>query len=312
MRYFTLINNSGDTLDITTKDIFFNEVAGLGFEEETSFRHVGEMWWLNTASYRQKPITGKILFNCCDGIDPYHAYREFAKFIKKAPLVIVYYPSGLGGPEYRRRVRVTKLEKSELNTYGVLEEAIEFTPYTPWYEIVIQENSTSGEGYSGRWIWGDGDENPPVIFAPTPEGATPPRFGAEPMQWVSLDVVSGEDSPSRLIIYGPAINPIWTHYVDGAVVATGEFAESVTIDNGEALVIDNTDEISRIKVYNCYEVDGELQLGEELRDLYQKRNFSTACFITLRPGRNRIALSSSSSGATAHLRIEGYIYYATV
>lgn len=312
MRYFSLINNSGETLDITTKTIFFNEIAGLGFEEETSFRHVGETWWLNTASYRQKPIAGKLTFTDFENAEPYVEFRKFYKFITKAPLQLVYFPDGLSGKEYRRKVRVTKLEKSELNTYGVFDESVEFMPYTPWYELVTCENTSGEIEYQGHWIWGDGSSNPPVIFAPTPAGSTPPRFGAEERRWVSLDVTASSNSPSRFIIYGPINNPIWSQYVDGSLVATGGFSESVSVGENEALVIDNVDEISQIKVYSYYTVEeGRRELGEPLRDLYQKRDFNVPCFITLRPGVNRIAIATASSGQVS-MRLEGYIYNAVV
>lgn len=312
MRQFSLINNSGETLDITTKTIFFNDIGGLGFEEEASFRHVGEVWWLNTASYRQKPITGKMTFTDYNNANPYTEFQKFFRFITKVPLTMVYYPNGLEGKEYRRTVRVTKLEKSELNTYGVFDESIEFTPYTPWYELLVCENYGAETEYQGRWIWGDGDSNPPVIFAPTPEGSTPPRFGAEVHRWVTMDVMASNDSPSRFIIFGPVTNPVWTHYVDGETVSTGNFTSSVTIAQNEALVIDNVDEFCKIMVYSCSKnAEGRWVLGEPLRDLYQKRNFNVPCFVTLKPGRNRIALSSSL-GEVARLRLEGHLYNAVV
>lgn len=313
MRYFSLINNSGETLDITTHKVFFNEVSGLGYEEETSFRRVGEVWWLNTASYRQQPIKGKILFNSYDGVEPYTEFRNFVKFIQKVPLTLLYYPNGLGGKEYRKKIRVTKLEKSEINEYGVLEEPIEFMPYTPWYEIYTVKNRV-GEAFDGAWIWGDGDTHPDVAFPEAPEGTIPTRFGSEESRWVSLKVESDVESPSKLVIYGPLSNPIWTHYVDGKVVETGEFTsdETISIEDDEALVIDNTDEIGQIKVYSTYtDLEGQTQLGEPLRDLYPKRNFNTKCFVTLRAGLNRIALSSVNTGSV-RLMLEGHIYNATV
>lgn len=312
MRYFSLINNSGETLDITSKTIFFTEVSGLGFEEETSFRHVGEVWWLNTASYRQTPITGRLIFTDYNKADPYIEFRKFFQFISKAPLDLVYYPNGLADKQYRKRVRVTKLEKSELNEYGVFDEAIEFTPYTPWYELVVYENSGGESDYKGRWIWGDGSEHPPVIFAPTPAGSTPPRFGTEERRWVALDVNASSDSPARFIMFGPIENPVWTHYVDGDVVSTGGFSSSISIGANEALVVDNVDEICQIKVYSCYtDGSGKSAIGEPLRDLYQKRNFNVPCFITLRAGRNRVAVTTSTDTPIG-LRLEGYLYNAVV
>ena len=311
MRYFKLINSSGAMLDITTQQLFFNEVSGLGFDEETSFRHVGEVWWLNTASYRQQVIKGKLLFNCIGGADPYTEYLKFVRFIQKVPLTMLYYPNDLTGKEYRRTVRVTKLEKSEINQYGVIEENIEFTAYTPWYEIREFKNS-AGEEYSGAWIWGDGNQHPSVAFPPTPAGKTPTRFGARESRWLSAFLESDTPSPAKLIVYGPVVDPVWTHYVNGSVVATGEFLDRVSIGDNEALVVDNTSEIGQIKVYSAYvDQNGIMRLGSPLRDLYQLRNFNTKCFITLRAGENRITLSSSNTGSI-RIQLEGHIYNATV
>lgn len=312
MRYFSLINNLGETLDITTKTIFFNAVSGLGFEEETSFRSVGSVWWLNYSTIRQKPVSGKILFTDLEDTDPYVSYEEFTKFIRYAPLELEYLPRGLDGPAYYRRVRVTKLTKSELTQFGALEEDIEFTPYTPWYESLYRANANDEDAYTGEWIWGDGAEHPDVMFPPTPDGATPTIFGADSNYWVSADIPDCDDSPARLTIYGPAINPRWTHYVDGEAVSAGGFTQNVTIADGEALVIDNTTEISEIAVYAVDQNDEEkLALGEMRRDLYQIRNFDNECFITLQPGVNRIVVSSSD-GKALKLILEGHIYNATV
>jgi hypothetical protein len=314
MRYFSLINNSGETLDITTKKVFFTEVSGLGFEEDTSFRQVGMTWWLNTVSYRQTPISGKIIFTDYDGADPYESFFRFAMFIQNAPLELVYHPRGLDGPEYRKRVRVSKLTKSELDIYGTLNEDLEFTPYTPWYESIVRNSISSDKStYKGKWIWGKNGVYPPVIWAPTPPDATPTRFGSDSAYWVSADIPQCKDSPAKLIIFGPVDNPSWTHYVNGEAVSAGGFTQDVSIADGEALVIDNTTEIFQITVREVDYGDGEgsPKLGAVRRDLYQRRNFNNDCFILLRPGNNRIVVSSSREDAVK-LRLEGHIYNATV
>ena len=312
MRYFSLINNSGETLDITTKTIFFNGVSGLGFEEEASFRSVGSMWWLNYASVRQKPVSGKIIFTDYEDSDPYELYAEFTRFIREAPLELEYMPRGLDGPAYYRRVRVTKLTKSELTQYGVLEEDIEFTPYTPWYETLYLRNAVTEDEYTGEWIWGDGGEHPDVMFVPAPEGTTPTIFGADDKYVISADVPYCDESPSRLIIYGPAVNPSWTHYVNGEAISGGGFTQNVSIGDDEALVIDNTTEITEIAVYAVNQNDEEkLALADFRRDLYQIRNFDNECFVTLQAGSNRVVVASSD-GAPLKLSLEGHIYNATV
>lgn len=162
MRYFTLKNSasSPETLDITTQEIFFEEVGGLGFEEENVYEPVGSVWRLSDSSIRQKPVTGKITFTEKGDTTPYQKYARFARFITKTPLFLQYYPHDITGQLYTMRVRVSLLEKGELTTYGALECHIEFMPYTPWYEVHHYENIVpeDTETKYGGWTWDIGNK----------------------------------------------------------------------------------------------------------------------------------------------------------
>lgn len=169
MRHFKLENSAGQILDITTKEILFHEISGLGFEEENDFRQIGDVWWLNHTNYRQASISGKMIFtenamqieNDGDLLnlnDPYAKYKYFIDFISRPPLTMMYNPYGPvdDSNAFYRSVRVSKLEKSEKNEYGVIDESIEFSCYTPWYTKLITEivpEEESEEEISG-WIWG--------------------------------------------------------------------------------------------------------------------------------------------------------------
>ena len=313
MRYFKLINNAAPTpmeLDITTTENLFHDISGLGFEEDTDFRSVGDVWWLNSVSYSQSPVSGRMMFTDLGGTTPYRKYQSFYKFISRAPLTLLYYPHGLETEPYRRRVRVTKLEKTELNEYGVLDCDIEFMPYTPWYQTISEEiKNTSTQSESG-WIWG-GTESDPLVFEPA-EGSTnktPAKFRGESQQHVDLDVSISNKSPAKLCIYGPITDPSWTHYVGNELVGTGGFSfdNHVVVNEDEVLVIDSTDGAYSITINAVMD---ELP-GRELRNVYALRNFNTSCFLFLQEGKNRIAVSSSG-GAVNKIRVEGHIYYATV
>ena len=170
MRHFKLENSVGQTLDITTKEILFHEISGLGFEEENDYRQIGDVWWLNHTNYRQATVSGNVIFTESpmtledeNGItvldDPYAKFRYFVDFISRAPLTLMYSPYGPIGTEqtYLRTVRVSKLEKSEKNEYGVLDESIEFSCYTPWYTKIIKSIEPEEEGSEEEttgWIWG--------------------------------------------------------------------------------------------------------------------------------------------------------------
>lgn len=160
MRYFKLENSASETLDITTQEVFFNEIEGLGFEEDNTFVSIGPVWRLQQRSVRQKPVTGKITFTAIGGTTPYEKYEAFFRFIAKSPLYLLYYPHGLSGTEYKKRVRVSVLEKSELTLYGSLNCHVEFMPYTPWYTTTSYENvvpEDTEDDYTG-WFWDIGNK----------------------------------------------------------------------------------------------------------------------------------------------------------
>lgn len=160
MRYFKLENSASETLDITTQEIFFNEIEGLGFEEDNTFVSIGPVWRLQQRTVRQKPVTGKITFTAIGGTTPYEKYEAFFRFISKSPLYLLYYPHGLSGTEYKKRVRVSVLEKSELTLYGSLDCHVEFMPYTPWCIVNSYENTVheDPEVENTGWFWDTGNK----------------------------------------------------------------------------------------------------------------------------------------------------------
>lgn len=302
MRFFKLINSKGDELNITSQSIFFHDIEGLGFEEETSYRRVGQTWWLNNALLRQIPITGKVSFTDLEGYDPYVLFSDFYLFVNKAPLTLVYYPRGLDQTSYRKQVRVTKLDKSELNTYGALEEDISFTPYTPWYMVVSASNVSTIVTSTG-WVWG-GDNSPPLVFEPTDAESTPAKFGGEIRQSVQLYSPVESSSPIKLTIKGPAVNPFWSHYVGNKLISTGGFAgEGVNLSGEETLVVDNTNGRTGMSISNS--------ATGETRNVYALRDFNTGCFFILKEGANTISVAASG-GSHVDFTVEGHIYYGTV
>lgn len=308
MRYFKLENSASPTpeeLDITTTEILFHDVSGLGFDEQTDFASVGSVWKLNSVSYSQKPVSGKITFTDYKGTTPYTKYTLFKTFIDKPPLTLVYYPEGLDGIPYRKKVRVTKLEKDEINKYGVLEVGIDFTPYTPWYEIVQAKNGGEIVEDDTGWVWGDGGENPPLVFEPTEDmNAIPAKFRNEVRAPVDVYSKVGNDSPVKITIYGPVTNPTWTHYVNDVFIASGgiDSNSNLTLSADERLVIDNTEGEYSMTVYSTVAAP---------RNVYSLRDFDQQCFFTLRKGKNTVTVSSESTNSI-RLEVEGHIHYATV
>lgn len=304
MRYFKLENSAGEILDITTQQLFFHNIGGIGFEEKNDFTAVGRVWKLNKSDYQQGTVSGIMCFVGTEDKTPYTQYREFYSFIDSTPLQLLYYPNGLNTTEYRKRVRVSKLDKSELNEYGVLECGIDFISYTPWYKIVRDIIEPGGEQSSnGGWIWDRGNrwrDSLDVDYSTYHY-----KFNGSYRRTVRFISDANGNGPVKLSIHGPLVNPTWTQYVDGELVSTGGLIENspVTIDTNEILTIDNTSGVYSMTVYNS-------ETGIE-RNVYEYRDFNKPCFFTLKQGVNEIVINSDNNDAV-QIEAEGHIYYATV
>lgn len=304
MRYFKLENSAGEILDITTEQLLFHDISGIGFEEDNDFTAIGRVWKLNKSDYQQTPVSGTMCFVGTDKKTPYTQYREFYSFIDKTPLQLLYYPNGLNTMEYRKRVRVSKLEKSEINEYGVLDCDIEFIPYTPWYKIFRDNIEPGGEQSSnGGWIWDRGNrwrDSFDVDYSTYHY-----MFNGSYRRTIRIISDTNGSGPIKLSIHGPLVNPTWTQYVDGELVSTGGLIENspVTVDANETLIIDNTSGTYSMTVYNS-------ETGIE-RNVYEYRDFNKQCFFTLKQGINEIVINTDNNDAV-QIEAEGHIYYATV
>ena len=307
MRYIKLKNSAGAEYDITSKNALFHDIQGLGFSEDGQYKAIGDVWVLNSVSSQQSPISGDICFGYEE--DPYGTFNTFANFIRETPLTFLYFPKGLTGKCYRKRVRVSSLEKGELNEYGVLDCPVEFLPQTPWYEEVSRETKASEVDVdTPGWVWGGTSPTSlPLVFEPSSDVTKRrAKFRGECIKFVQLESYTSKKNPVRLTLYGPLSNPFWSHYVNGKLVSSGGFAASqnVSVGEHEMLVIDNTDGKYSIKIYR--EDSDEL-----LRDVYRLRNFNLPCFFYMQSGSNQFVISSSD-GRVNKIKAEGHVYYDTV
>lgn len=302
MRYFKLQNADGDIISITTDEILFHDISGLGFEEDNTFKSVGPVWRLSKSSINQLPVEGKLCFTENGSTTPYEKYEFFKTFITKPPLILIYYPHGIAGKEYRKKVRVSKLVKTELTEYGVLDSDVTFTPYTPWYEIRRYEITPIPIDENAGWIWDVGNS-----WDRPDSDTTSPRykFGTEARNIISFDCGSNTKGFIKLTINGPAVNPIWTHHVNGTLVETGGFEENsnVILTDHDKLVIDSTD-----GQYSMTITDIQTRV---VRNVYSIRDFDKECFFTVEEGTNRIMVTSADE-ATLSVELEGHFHYATV
>lgn len=279
MRKFILTNAIGESWDLQDKDrVFFAEPEGLGWEDSTEYVRAGNNYKPLEQIWEQKHIEGTLFFLK----DPYPTYYSFVQFAAKAPLTLTYAPTN--DRTYRVRCRLSNIGKSELTEYRVLECPVTFLALGPFYKIVSAYNSGESAGggkqydYTYDYAYSD--------------------WAAETVR-ISSDSV--EDSPCKIMIYGPCENPIWRHYVDGQLVGMGSMTGEVPQDR--ILVIDST-----TIPYSITEQD---YLGNLTADRYQACDFGTERFIFLKNGNNTIAVSHTDV-TVCPLKVEANISYASV
>ena len=115
---------------------------------------------------------------------------------------------------------MTKIEKSD-GVGDSLTVKIEFTAITPWYKQISQYNlggdSKGSKKYNYKYSY---------------------NYGGGVTNTVTVESDSRQLSPVKVVIIGPATNPTWSHYVNGALVSSGKINGSVL--PGHRLVIDTT------------------------------------------------------------------------
>ena len=275
MRIFKLINNDGETYDITVKNkAFFYNISGLGYDRNVESQRVADRYEFLSDTLTQGSIEGYVRF-FQPGAE--QEFFKFAQFCQNAPLTMKYNP---GYGEYYRKGRVIKIDKKDGS--DALTIKITFKAGTPWIKDVNINNDNQivgGKVYDYQYDY---------QYSDSIEGS------------IILNSDSVLSSPCKLTIYGEVINPIWRHYVENKLVAIGQINATIPINH--KLVIDTTSNPYSIKEYDM--------ANQLIADRYPNSDFSTNRFIRIERGENLI--SAAGDGGVAALKVEAQLEYATV
>lgn len=277
MRTFKLFDNDGNSYDVTTKnDLFFYGIDGLGFQQATEFQRIEDRYALLSSYTAQGKIKGTLKFWQPNAEQKYF---DFAQFCQNSPIKMEYNPSY---GTFSRSGIISKIERGD-GTGDSLEVVIEYTAQTPWYKSITEYNDgviVGGKVYDYTYDY-------------TYSGAV--------MNSVSIDSDSYQSSPVKLIIFGPAVNPTWRHYLNNVLQTSGKLNGSVLANH--KLVIDTTSIPYSIKQFDMQ--------GNLISDMYQQSDFSTSRFVRFGRGRNTVAFSADNTNKL-NVGVEAQIEYATV
>ena len=275
MRKFKLINGMGSSFDLNGRAAFFHSIAGFGFHDETAFEHIGTDFYALDEVFSQGEMSGQILFA---GKKPYETYREFTNFVRSVPLTLIYELDEV----FRVPVRLVEIGKAELDK-GCLNCDVTFLAAGLFYKTVKKYSeivTVGGKVYDYEYPYSYADVSQNTIM---------------------IESDSYEDSPCKITIFGPAINPVWKHYVNNELYEIGKYEG--TIQDGHKLVIDTT--------AIPYSIT-ERGVGDEVvANRYQGCDFNTERFFMLQHGMNRISVTHDGLN-TVDVCVEGKISYETV
>ena len=280
MELFSITNSLGEIINLHDRhgNLFFFDPEGFGFEEGTSYTRIGNEYVVTEQYFEQHEISGLLVIT---GDSFYQDYFNFVKFCQHAPLTLNYGTS----EEYHIKARLGKCEKGDKSNNHMLVCDIEFKAMSLWYRLKV------------GIIKGSGADAPDVY----PLTYDTYKYPSEVRQSVNIEVDSAQDSPVMLQINGPATNPVWRHYVNGVLVATGKYVG--TISEGKVLCIDNT--------VVPYTITERTEAGALIADRYQLCDFTTDRFFYAKEGRNTFSVAHEGvDGLDA--KVEVRIYYASV
>jgi len=277
MRKFKLINAEGSSFDLNGQAAFFHSVEGFGYKDNTQYEQIGTDFLALDEVFAQGEMKGKVLFA---GKDPYGKYREFTKFVRAVPLTLMYELDEV----FKVPVRLTEIGKAELqNVEKFLNCDVTFLAAGMFYKTVqkySEDISVGGKVY---------------------EYVYPYSYTDVSNNTVQIESDSYEDSPCKITIYGPCTNPVWKHYVDNELYATGAYDGTISSDH--KLVIDSTSV--------PYSITERGLSDEVVADRYQYCDFTTERFIHLQHGLNRISITHDGLNSV-EMMVEGKISYETV
>lgn len=277
MRKFVLYNSIGESYDLNSLQNFLYDPDGLGFKRDTDFMQIGSSFlpYKNDVVKQPEP-KGTIRFK---NPDAYRKFYDFARFLAKAPLRLEYTPLDT---TFCLDCCVMELSKTEIGAGG-LHCDIKFGAYGYYYQresLLSSDDDTSGKVYSYTYPYTYSDVMPGMVVK---------------------EVDGSMESPVIITIYGPCVNPVWKHYLNNVLIATGRC--ELTLLTGHNLVIDTVSTPFSITEQDAY--------GNILFDRYQDSDFSTERFFLLKNGNNRIAVAHDGV-MPPRLKVETRVLYETV
>ena len=200
-------------------DVFLHDPSGLGYTVEMSTIKLGNSNLIINEDYVLPPLEGEVLFKGTLR-NVYQQYQEFIRFLSKRPITLHYLPPNTFN-SYGCSIRVTSLEKTEVQTDGLLHCPIIMNRQTLWSSdnpnIIDSSNSISnGKSY-------------PL--------SRPYTYGEVSLENIRMTNDGMTDAPIKVEIFGACTDPSYNLYDDennlyGSCKILGTY-DYVMVDSGD-------------------------------------------------------------------------------
>ena len=211
VREFKLVNEKGQEFSLMDIRNFclLTDPNGLGYSYETEYQQLGNTFVENLRKLGQGQITGTVNFINYDN------YTSFVNFIESSEELKFGYkvPFADGTfKEYFKDIQIQSLSKTQLQTNGILSEAVTFDCLSLWYEentvIYKIEPQTNEIRWDFRWDSKFTD------------------YDTRKLQYINQGHV---EAPVIIEIDGHVVNPQIELYVEGELYQTVK----ITVDIAE-------------------------------------------------------------------------------
>lgn len=236
VREFKLINEKGQEFSLI--DIYnyclLTDPTGLGYAYTTEYQQLNDTFINNLRKIQQGQIGGTLNFTNYDN------YTSFVNFVEGSENLRFGYkiPYADGTyKEYFKDIQIQSLSKTQLQTNGILSEAVVFDCLSLWYEentiIYTVEPLTNEIRWDFRWDSKFSD------------------YDSRSLQYINKGHI---EAPIYAEIDGNVVNPKIELYIEGQLYQTVEV--SITIAQYEKLIYDTRENQFTIAKQNT---DGTIQ-----------------------------------------------------
>ena len=285
VREFKLVNEKGQEYSLMDIEnyCFLSEPSGLGYSYNTEYEQIDEVFFSNLRKIQQGQINGTV--NCLY----YENYRALVDFIESSEKLRFSYkiPFKDRQKEYFKDINIQSLEKTQVNTNGVISEPIVFDCLSLWYE----ENTTvyTIEPVSNEIRW---DFKWDSRFT---------DYNTRSLQFINEGHV---EAPVLIEFTGKVINPKIQLYVEGRLYQELKF--NTTINEYEKLLYCTKKNEFYI---NRQKTDGTL---EDLYDLDIIKDFEKIDEVIRLPQNKSCELRLTADNDVLNAKATIWTYYKAV